>query len=152
MLHACQGEWQAIGGILDRLLSLCDDSHTLYTTAPAVVQRQLNQAVFRRFWIIDKRIHGADLFPPLAQLLGDDLADLLNQETENLIKAQKATDAPESPGLHIPTNEPSTSTYGDDRPHCRQTEAPLGIYPNGATPFQGQRGKIVLRTSPLLWS
>ncbi|WP_261567063.1 hypothetical protein [Frankia gtarii] len=63
MLHACEGEWQSIGAILDRLLSLCEDSHTLYTTAPALVQRQLNQAVFRRFWIIDKGIHGADLFP-----------------------------------------------------------------------------------------
>ncbi len=141
LLHASEGEWQSIGAILDRLLSLCEDSHTLYTTAPALVQRQLNQAVFKRFWIIDKGIHGADLFPPLAQLLGDDLADLLSQETRNLIKAQSATDEPGPPDLHVSTSEGPPTAHEDGRPLHGQTKAPSGIYPNGATPYQLKRSE-----------
>ncbi|MCK9893113.1 hypothetical protein [Frankia sp. AgB32] len=88
--------------MLDRILSLCEDGHTLYRTVPPVVKRQLNQAAFQRFWIMDKGIHGSDVYPPLAQILTNDLAERLTRETEILIKAQNVSDASEQADPETP--------------------------------------------------
>lgn len=118
-LAVCEGEWRNLDRVLDRILALCEDSHTLYRTAPATVKRQLNQAVFHRFWIVDLGIRTADLHPPLAQLLGKDLDRRLATETENLINAQRAPEDSETAGpgfppldrrSHSPTATPGPTT------------------------------------------
>lgn len=98
VLTACETAWDNLDQITHDVLSLCDDSHTLYRTAPETIKQHLNQAVFRRFWIIDDTIGGADLHRPLADLLGHDLPDRLTHEITTLT----STDPTPTPRAHAP--------------------------------------------------
>ncbi|SDI30007.1 hypothetical protein SAMN05421505_1435 [Sinosporangium album] len=68
---------EAVVRVVEEALLLCVNAHRLYLSAPPAVRRQLNQAVFARFWIIDDQVHGADLTETFAHLLTPDLADRL---------------------------------------------------------------------------
>ncbi|WP_369812894.1 recombinase family protein [Frankia sp. R43] len=138
-LALCEGEWRDLDRVLDQILALCEDSYTLYRTAPATVKRQLNQAVFHRFWIFDRSIGTADLQPPLAQLLAKDLGQRLATETKNLINAQRTPEDSETVDPHSPTGSAVALAYGDTRPHSGQTDTPPGTHPDGVSLTEGQR-------------
>jgi site-specific DNA recombinase len=77
IIGRCSMEINAVLRVVEEALLLCGDAHRLYLSAPPDVRRQLNQAVFTRFWITDDRVQGADLTEPFAQLLAPDLANRL---------------------------------------------------------------------------
>ncbi len=97
VLDTCQAQWKTLDDAVNRIMLLCEDSHTLYRTAPDIAKQQLNQAVFHRFYVLGRTLAGADLHSPLAQLLADDLETRLTLETRNLIEdIQDPADAAES--------------------------------------------------------
>ncbi|WP_239335278.1 hypothetical protein [Frankia sp. CiP3] len=82
---------------IDQIMPLCEDSHSLYRTAPDGVKQRLNQAVFHRLYILGHTLTGADLHSPLAQLLADDLDVRLAYETQAFVNdIQDPTDTPET--------------------------------------------------------
>lgn len=76
IIDQCSTEIEAVMKVVEEALLLCVNAHRLYLSAPPDVRRQLNQAVFARFWIIDDQVQGADLTQGLAHLLAPDLARL----------------------------------------------------------------------------
>ena len=79
--------------MVEEVLLLCANAHRLYLSATPDVRRQLNQAVFARFWIVDDQVHGADLTEPFAQLLAPDLA--ISLQTDSDATTDAAVDLPE---------------------------------------------------------
>ncbi len=105
-------EVAAVLRTVDEALLLCADAHRLYLSAPPAIKRQLNLAVFTRFWVVDDRVQAADLAEPFAELLASGLpvntvdsgdkadghqADGNSQETPNPALDQQ------EPGLNITT-------------------------------------------------
>ncbi|MFJ4909684.1 recombinase family protein [Streptomyces sp. NPDC093249] len=68
-IDRCSIEIEAVLTVVEEALLLCANAHRLYLSAPPTVRRQLNQAVFVRFWIIDDQVRGADLTETFAHLL-----------------------------------------------------------------------------------
>ncbi|WP_239313017.1 recombinase family protein, partial [Frankia sp. Cj3] len=107
LLDTCQAQWKTIEDAIDRIMLLCEDSHTLYRTAPDSVKQQLNQATFHRFYVLGHTLAGADPCSPLAQLLAEDLDVRLAHETRSLIE-----------DTQDPENTAETDQHDDDpRPH-----------------------------------
>jgi site-specific DNA recombinase len=77
---------------VEEALLLCSDAHRLYLSAPPDVRRQLNQAVFERFWIIDDKVHSADLTETFGQLLAPELDDRLAAGDGNELAVGAATE------------------------------------------------------------
>ena len=69
VIDRCTTEIDAVLKVVEETLLLCADAHRLYLSATPDVRRQLNQAVFTRFWIVDDQVHGADLTETFAHLL-----------------------------------------------------------------------------------
>ena len=69
IIDRCQIEADAVLAAVDEALALCADAHRLYLDATPSIRRQLNQAVFARFWIAEDRIQRAELAEPFARLL-----------------------------------------------------------------------------------
>ena len=112
-IDRCSVEIEAVLTVVEEALLLCANAHRLYLSAPPSVRRQLNQAVFVRFWIIDDQVHGADLTETFAHLLAPD-----SDRRENKIAA-------------IPETGPEPGTIGAAAgrvPEGRQ--CPIGA-PNG---------------------
>ncbi|MFE5191817.1 recombinase family protein [Streptomyces sp. NPDC056628] len=66
-------EMDSVLSVVEGALLLCSNAYRLYFSAPPTVRRQLNQAVFARFLILDDQVQGADLTSGFAQLLASDL-------------------------------------------------------------------------------
>lgn len=115
IIERCQVEADAVMRMVDEVLLLCADAHRLYLSAPGNIRRQLNQAVFTRFWIIDEEIGGADLTEPFVQLLVPDLAKRLHAEDY----AKASLD---------PQNRPTAAPTGDTGPRTRNEQQ---SQPNG---------------------
>ena len=92
IIERCSTEIEAVVRVVEEALLLCANAHRLYVSAPPEVRRQLNQAVFARFWIIDDRAQGADLTDAFAQLLIPDLARRLQAESRTLADTAEPTD------------------------------------------------------------
>jgi site-specific DNA recombinase len=69
IIERCSTEIDAVMTVVEEALLLCINAHRLYLSAPPHVRRQLNQAVFVCFWIIDDQVQGADLTDTFARLL-----------------------------------------------------------------------------------
>jgi site-specific DNA recombinase len=80
IIGRCSIEINAVLRVVEEALLLCADAHRLYVSATPDVRRELNQAVFARFWVIDDQVRGAVLTEPFAQLLAPDLATRLEAE------------------------------------------------------------------------
>ncbi len=79
-IDRCSTQIEAVVQVVEEALLLCVNAHRLYLSAPPAVRRQLNQAVFTRFWIIDDQVHGADLTETFAHLLTPELANRLAEK------------------------------------------------------------------------
>ena len=146
VIEQCSTEINAVLQVVEEALLLCTDAHRLYLSATLDVRRQLNQAVFIRFWIINDQVQGADLTAPFAELLDPDLADRLKAETEavrELLTGPSASDScggqPDSHGTPDRTEDPALA----------------GARHTGAhSPFNGQRpGQDAIQRphGPLPW-
>jgi site-specific DNA recombinase len=69
IIDRCSTEIDAVLKVVEEALLLCANAHRLYLSATPDVRRQLNQAVFSRFWILDDKVQGADLTETFAHLL-----------------------------------------------------------------------------------
>jgi site-specific DNA recombinase len=97
IIDRCSTEIDAVMKVVEEALLLCVDAHRLYLSATSDVRRQLNQAVFTRFWIIDDNVRGADLTETFAHLLIPNSAEQLaetpsseDSETANRPRARTA--------------------------------------------------------------
>ncbi len=99
----CQVEIDTIMQAVEEALLLCADAHRLYLSAPPEVRRQLNQAVFARFWIIEDQVRGADLTTTFAQLLDPDLADRLTTQPDGSV-GDTIGEGPDGPTGGWPTD------------------------------------------------
>jgi site-specific DNA recombinase len=93
IIDRCSTEINLILTVVEEILLLCANAHRLYLSATPDVRRQLNQAVFTRFWIVDDQVHGADLTEPFAQLLAPDITIPLSTDGDATTNA--VTDLPE---------------------------------------------------------
>ncbi|MBX7268830.1 recombinase family protein [Micromonospora sp. Llam7] len=90
IIERCSTEIDAVLRVIEEALLLCANAHRLYLSATPDVRRQLNQAVFVRFWIIDDQVHGADLTETFAQLLAPDLTEQLAEIDDTNQNTQQA--------------------------------------------------------------
>ncbi len=109
-IDRCSMQIEAVVQVVEEALLLCVNAHRLYLSAPPAVRRQLNQAVFTRFWIIDDQVHGADLTETFAHLLTPDLADRLaekqgGEDDTNGGDQRGRTARKRAPGARKPTLE-----------------------------------------------
>lgn len=74
IIDQCSTEIEAVMKVVEEALLLCANAHRLYLSAPPDVRRQLNQAVFARFWIMEDQVQGADLTEGFAHLLDPGIA------------------------------------------------------------------------------
>src|SRR5262249_45184239 len=103
-------EAAAVMRAVDEVLLLCADAHQLYLSAPPVIKRQLNQAVFKRFWVIDDGVADAELAEPFTLFLASFTADLKpTVATVSNDFASQATAAPEAPNPALETQEPGSN-------------------------------------------
>jgi site-specific DNA recombinase len=93
IIDRCSTEINLILTVVEEILLLCANAHRLYLSATPDVRRQLNQAVFTRFWIVDDQVHGTDLTEPFAQLLAPDITIPLSTDGDATTNA--VTDLPE---------------------------------------------------------
>lgn len=105
-----------------------DSSNRAREPGPATVERQLNQAVFHRFWIYDRGIRTADLHPPLTQLLGKDLDQRLATETKNLINAQRTPEGSETLSPHSPQDRLLYSPTATPEPTAGRQKRRPGLH------------------------
>jgi DNA invertase Pin-like site-specific DNA recombinase len=64
IIEQCTAEIGTVLAAVEGALALCADAHRLYLGAPPEVKRQLNQAVFERFWIVNDHVEAANLTEP----------------------------------------------------------------------------------------
>lgn len=93
VIDRCSTEIDAVLKVVEEALLLCANAHRLYLSATPDVRRQLNQAVFNRFWIMDDKVQGADLTETFAQLLTPGYTE---HETANA-PAESKTDKDSAP-------------------------------------------------------
>lgn len=91
IIERCSMEIDAVLKVVEEALLLCVNAHRLYLSATPDVRRQLNQAVFTCFWIIDDQVHGADLTETFAQLLAPDLTERLSHNEDETNKSTNRT-------------------------------------------------------------
>ncbi len=121
VIEQCSTEINAVLQVVEEALLLCTDAHRLYLSATPDVRRQLNQAVFTRFWIINDQVQSADLTAPFAELLDPDLADRLKAETKTA--RDLLTDALDSPDGQPDSHETPDRTETLALTHSRHTGA-----------------------------
>jgi hypothetical protein len=71
IIERYSAEVTAVMRVVDEVLLHCADAHQLYLSAPPQIKRQLNQAVFKRFWIVDNGVADAELAEPFTLFLAD---------------------------------------------------------------------------------
>ena len=152
IIERCSTEINAVMRVVDEALLIAANAHRLYLSAPPDVRRQLNQAVFARFWIIDDQVQGADLTDTFAQLLDPDLAARLQDENEAAANTRATgahVDQPDGiqrPNGPLPTEMTNPGPNRDRGSNIRTQVELRGFEP--LTPSMRTRCATGLRHSP----
>jgi hypothetical protein len=78
---------------LQQALALLDNAHGQYPSAPGMVRRHMNQAIFARLWLVEEEIAGADLTQAYRRPLADDLAgEIAAEETREQTERSRTKD------------------------------------------------------------
>jgi site-specific DNA recombinase len=134
IIERSSAEVAAVLRVVDEVLLLCADAHQLYLSAPPHIKRQLNQAVFKRFWVIDDAVAGAELAEPFTLFLADGFGPDMADATVRNNNASKAAARLEAPNPALDKQEPGSNIttlvelrgFEPLTPRCEQGSRPYG--------------------------